>query len=146
MNCSQPGSSVHGISQARILPWVVISFFRGSSCPRDRTQVSWVAGRFFTIWATREALKLWPLFKIQENLALLMLHTSLPYSLLYLWGMAIEVLTPTSVLFTCAFSISFITQHRTWAGNICYEDSRVIGAHHGSIKGSDPCNQISWCC
>ena len=55
MDCSLPGSSVRGISQARILEWVAISFSRGSSPPSDRTWVSCVAGRFFTIWATREA-------------------------------------------------------------------------------------------
>ena len=49
MNCSLPGSSVHGISQVRILQWVVIPFSRGSSQPRDQTQVSCTAGRFFTI-------------------------------------------------------------------------------------------------
>ena len=55
MVCSPSGSSVHSISQARILEWAVIPFFRGSSRPRDRTQVSHIAGRFFTVWATREA-------------------------------------------------------------------------------------------
>ena len=55
MDCSLPGSSVHGILQARILEWVVISFSRGSSQGRDWTRVSWIAGRFFTVWATREA-------------------------------------------------------------------------------------------
>ena len=55
MGCSLLGSSVHGILQARILEWVSIPFFRGSSQPRDRTQVSWTVGRFFTIWATWEA-------------------------------------------------------------------------------------------
>ena len=50
-----PGSSVHGISQTRILEWVAISFSRGSSQPRDWTWVSHIAGRFFIIWATREA-------------------------------------------------------------------------------------------
>ena len=49
------GSSVHGILQARRLEWVAISFSRGSSWPRDQTQVSCIAGRFFTNWATREA-------------------------------------------------------------------------------------------
>ena len=48
MDCSPPGSSVHGISQARILEWVAISFSRGSSQPRDRTSVSCIAGGFFT--------------------------------------------------------------------------------------------------
>ena len=49
MDCSPPGSSVHGIFQARILEWVAISFSRGSSLSRDRTRVSRIAGRGFTI-------------------------------------------------------------------------------------------------
>ena len=55
MDCSLPGSSVHGILQARILEWVAIPFSRESSKPRDQTQVSCTAGSFFTSWATREA-------------------------------------------------------------------------------------------
>ena len=51
MDCSLPGSSVHGILQARILEWVAISFSRGSSRPRDWTQVSRIAGRLFNLWA-----------------------------------------------------------------------------------------------
>ena len=58
-----PGFSVHGSLQARILEWVAISSSRGSSQPRDGTRVScvsWTAGGFFTIWATKESLKsLW---------------------------------------------------------------------------------------
>ena len=53
MDCSPPGSSVHGILQARILEWVAISFSRGSSQPRDWTRVSCIAGRHFILWATR---------------------------------------------------------------------------------------------
>ena len=56
MGCSPPGSSVHGILQARILEWVAISFSRGSSQPRDWTPVSCIAGRLFIIWATKK----WP--------------------------------------------------------------------------------------
>ena len=104
MDCSPPGSSVHGILQARVLEWVAIAFselccsnqqgkseshsvvfdslqphglyspwnypgqntgvgtfpfFRGSSQPRDWTQVSHIAGRSFTSWATREAQEYW---------------------------------------------------------------------------------------
>ena len=55
MDCSLPGSFVHGILQARILEWVAISFSRGSSRPRYQTRVSCIAGRFFTIWAARKA-------------------------------------------------------------------------------------------
>ena len=56
MGCSPPGSSVHGILQARILEWVAISFSRGSSWPRDGTGSPGLEGGFFTVWATREAL------------------------------------------------------------------------------------------
>ena len=51
MDCSPPGSSVHGILQARILEWVAMPSSMGSSQPRDQTQVSLIAGGFFTIWA-----------------------------------------------------------------------------------------------
>ena len=73
--CSLPGSSVHCISQARILQQVAISFSRGSSQPRDWTQVSHIAGLFFTSGDTREAPKYWSdslsllqrIFLIQES-------------------------------------------------------------------------------
>ena len=48
------GSFVHGILQARILKWVPIPFFRGSSQPKDWTRTSCIESRFFTVWATRE--------------------------------------------------------------------------------------------
>ena len=48
MDCSLPGSSIHGIFLARILEWVAIPFSRGSSWPRDQTHVSCITGRFFT--------------------------------------------------------------------------------------------------
>ena len=70
MDCRPPSSSVHGILQARILEWVAISFSRGLSRPRDQTQVSCIAGGFFTVWASREVycklnilqlkIKTWP--------------------------------------------------------------------------------------
>ena len=55
INYKPAGSTVHRILQARILEWVAISFSRESSWPRDWTRVSCIAGRFFTIWTTREA-------------------------------------------------------------------------------------------
>ena len=61
---SPPGFSLHGILQARILEWVAIFFSRGYSRPRNWTQVSCIAGRFLTIWATGESQvmsdSLWP--------------------------------------------------------------------------------------
>ena len=55
MDGSLPGSAVHGIFPARVLEWVAISFSRGSSQPRDWTQVSCIADRRFTVWATYPA-------------------------------------------------------------------------------------------
>ena len=49
VDCSLPGSSLHGILQARILEWVAISFSRGSSQPRDRSRVLLIAGRRFNL-------------------------------------------------------------------------------------------------
>ena len=55
---SLPASSAHRFLQARILEWVAVLFSRGSSQPRNWTQVFFIASRFFTTWATREAQ--WP--------------------------------------------------------------------------------------
>ena len=51
--------TVHEILQARILEWVAFPFSKVSSQPRDQTQVSYIAGRFFTSWATKEAQEYW---------------------------------------------------------------------------------------
>ena len=68
MDCSQSGSSVHGIFQAIVLEWTVISFSRGFSRPRDRTRVSCIVDRRFTVWANREV----PLkYSFREGLAAL---------------------------------------------------------------------------
>ena len=57
--CDPRDYTVHGILQARILGWVAFPFSRGPSQPRDQTQVSHIAGGFFTSWATREVQEYW---------------------------------------------------------------------------------------
>ena len=57
--CNPMDYTIHGIPQARILEWVAFPFSRGSSQPRDQTQISHTAGRFFTSWVTREAQEFW---------------------------------------------------------------------------------------
>ena len=57
--CEPTDYMVHGILQARILKWVAVPFSRGSSQPKDQTQVSHIAGGFFTSWATREGQEYW---------------------------------------------------------------------------------------
>ena len=75
MDYSSPGSSVHGILQARILERGAIPFSRGSPPPMDRTQVFCIAGKFFSVWATRKPLsskliicKMFPMTSIFENI------------------------------------------------------------------------------
>ena len=67
MDCSLPGSSVHGIFQARILEWVVISFSRGSSQPRDWSWVSRIVGRCSTVWATTGRVFSFKLLELKTN-------------------------------------------------------------------------------
>ena len=57
--CDPMDHTDHVILQARILEWLAVPFSRGSSQPKDRTQVSCITGRFFTSWATREAKGVW---------------------------------------------------------------------------------------
>ena len=56
-DCRPPGSSVHGIFQARIPEWVAIPFSRGSSWPKDQTQGSHIMDRFLTVWATNHVFR-----------------------------------------------------------------------------------------
>ena len=74
--CNPMDYTVHGILQGRILEWVAFPFSRGSSKPRDQTQVSYIAGGFFTSWATREVRK-W-LLTINFNY-----YICIPYSCYY---------------------------------------------------------------
>ena len=74
MDCSPPGSSFHGILQARMLKWVAMPFSKRSSQPRDQTQVSCIAGWFFIVWATWEA----PVSIKTSLTPVLILHQLLP--------------------------------------------------------------------
>ena len=65
--CDPMDYTVHGILQARILEWVAFSFYRGSSQLRDWTQVSHIAGEFFTSWATREDCVIMYVYSILIN-------------------------------------------------------------------------------
>ena len=67
MDCSLPGSSVHEILQARILEWVAIPFSRASSWPRDQIWISGITGRFFTVWAPREAKEIYQIRSVAQS-------------------------------------------------------------------------------
>ena len=89
VDCSQSSSSIHGISQARILEQVAIPFSRGSSLPTDRTRVSCIAGRFFTFSATREAYtKLFLFPNCFINFQVIKLSSSSFFFFLLAWDVA----------------------------------------------------------
>ena len=90
---SPPGSSVHGILQARILKWVAIPFSRRSSQSRNQIWVSHSAGKFFTVWATREA----------PTLLMLCLH--------YLWGRCAFLSHSSDHQINQRFLIHHLTSH-----------------------------------
>ena len=131
MDCSPPGSRVHGILQARILKWIAIPFSRGSSQPRDWTQVSCIAGGFFTIWDTREAsvmpinpfLPQWSklrfnfcIYSILHIHALLLCYLSLPCicpKLLLSRAISNPLIFKSHWLF-CSFSNSHTTDPYNW--------------------------------
>ena len=85
MDCSLPGSCVHGIFHARVLEWVAISFSRIFSRPRDWTQVSRIVGRRFTVWAKMEIkhLLIWRLWA--QNTNYIHLQKSEMYCLIEFW-------------------------------------------------------------
>ena len=90
--CNPMDYTVHGTLQARTLEWVAFPFSRGSSQPRDRTQVSLTAGGFFTNWAMRESLGF-----ISYNTVLCVCgHPSEPF--------AMETYTNMVMMFCCAVS------------------------------------------
>ena len=67
--CDSMVYTVRGILQAKLLEWVAFPFSRGSSWPRDRTQVSWIAGRFFISWARgRPRILEWVAYPFQVDL------------------------------------------------------------------------------
>ena len=93
-DCSLPGSSVHGIFLARVLEWVAITFPRGSSRPRDQTRVSRIAGRVFTIWATKQTL---PVGKKRSRGKLKYLAQTTAYLYLEPWTNIVKVLFDASL-------------------------------------------------
>ena len=75
IDCNLPGSSVHRILQARTLEWVAMPSSRGSSPPRDWTQVSRIADRLLTVWATRKAICIYYKVTITISLVNIYHHT-----------------------------------------------------------------------
>ena len=110
MDYSPLGSSVHGILQAKILEWVSILFSRGSSWPKDWTRVSFIASRFFTIWATRLQTGKW-------NWELSYFH----------WKEAFKPsLWHTRITCACALGPLFSKIRITWKQALQYRNSQSV--------------------
>ena len=108
--CHPMDYTVHGILQARILEWVAFPFSRVSSQSRDRTQVSHIAGRFFTSWTTREALntKPWCVLLCDES-----------YSNIY----------PGKIIFAFIFFFMFVNSRQyvvNFLGNMIKQQRKLI--------------------
>ena len=115
MDCSLPGSSVHGILQARIPEWVAISFSRGSSRPRDQTWVSGVS------WVGRWILYHWHSWVIINSISLLLSLENVS------WGWKSQVSD-------CGLVFPETSRHpRTYQEPLYY--SKGIAIHAGNSKG-----------
>ena len=99
MDGSLLGSSVYGILQAKILGWVVIPFSRGSSVPKHRTRVSYIAGRFFTIWAT--------VFKLACGVCLSTGLVKMRY--IWMWKFCVKCKTSIEFFFSLIFILYWST-------------------------------------
>ena len=122
MDCSPPGSSVHGISQARILELVAIFFSRGPSPPRDGSHVSCIAGAFFI---TEPPGK--PVFNFMYYLSFLCLH-KLPFLLLVFlnfthFKMAVQLYEMLTLFF---FSLSLSHTERKWTRRESFWTGQVL--------------------
>ena len=124
VDCSLPGSSVHCILQARILQWVAISFFRGSSQPRDWTWFSCIAGRFFNVWTIREAtFQFWFFSHVLTNLT----HLQPTQPLLII---SIEQSNMWLNPFIFFFSICSVTIMKSpWGRSLCFNDFLLQAVH-----------------
>ena len=122
MDCNLPGSSIHGITQARTLEWVAISFSRGSSQSRDQTQVSRIIGRCFTVSATREVIPylLFPVRSLHFFLTTLLTEQSrvisrfIPPHHLTVYGLVIIYQNSSTALFFLWHSLPRIEPTSGW--------------------------------
>ena len=115
--CDLMDYTVHGILQARILEWVAFPFSRGSSHPRDWTQVSHIAGRFFTSWAIREAHKLQTITVIERETVISNLQK------LWFWSSS----QPTQLL----PSSSFLSMSPVHCLTVCYPEHVLLHTKPG---------------
>ena len=103
-DCSLPGSSVHGILQARILEWVAIPFSRGSSQPRNPAQVSCIAGDSLL---SEPPWKKYPMWSISFHREMHHLDESVKNNLNYLLGLKFWSLLPSPLYFNVEESSPF---------------------------------------
>ena len=131
--CNHMDYTVHGNLQARILEWVAVRFSRGSSQPRDQTQVSHIAGWFFISWATREAPEYWNVGSL-SLLQQIILTQKLNWVLLHCRRILYQLSFQGSPSHTYIYSIIRVFRHPL----------RELGMYPPQIRGND-CTRISAC-
>ena len=133
MDCSPPGSSVHGISQARVQEWVAISLFRGSSIPRDQTWVSCIAGGFFTTSSAQLENILDN--KIQKDKKKKKKEKKSPKPNCHFWRARSK--TRQSVAKQCSAHVPYTQDHKGWAD----QWSHPFGSTPGHTPALTPCKE-----
>ena len=139
MDYSPPGSSVHGILQARILEWIAIHFSRESSWPRDQTWVSYITGKFFTIWAhqgspvsgTKSSLPSKAAKCFYWSHSFLLLHITIRWHLFFLFPSVIPIpsiahKTPTLGRIHANLNTSFSFIHDVPATGLLQADPQTL--------------------
>ena len=132
MDCSLPGSSVHGTLQARMLEWVAIPFSRGSTQPKDQTRVSCIAGKFFAIWDTREA-----------RMFIYMIHFChlYTYMCVYIYCTVYTYTCMLHAIYAFAFFFFFCSLLKMQSPGrnfYCFAHCRIPSAYNGFWDMSDP--------
>ena len=110
MDCSQLGSSVHGISQARIQEWVAISYSRGSSQPRDQSQVSCIVRWILYHWASRQG-------SCFEYHVLIHLNVDQSYEVMLLLSSSFYIWGSCSIMISSYLSSVTQLRNGAWVGS-----------------------------
>ena len=160
---SPPGSSIHGISQTRIMEWATISFSRRSSPLRDQTHISCIAGRFFTSWATTQLSvcwyigfpRPWPYTSSSDDFVRCLPDTFTQISSRHLNiicprenSLGFHPISAAANLFLPKFSSSVMVPQGSWKDLGVILDSSISFSHIPSSNKSRPLcvHSTSWIC
>ena len=118
--CDPMDYTVYGILQARILDWVTFPFSGGSSQPRDRTQVSSVAGGFFTSWATREDHSKFRFASLRNCQTVFQNGRAILDSRLGLWTTILQTMKPAKTCQVICWKSTWAVKCWSWGSDLVF--------------------------